>query len=277
MKRKTNRTVQKILLASAVFAVTVLPSAVSLLYDPYALHLGGQTALSEAADAEDISEIGRGTVSDRFTAETVVGASGREVRHIELDAPDKAETVVGALLEKGTRIGTAEGRDVRLRERSRITEVRKIGKRCRVSWIEGEEISVDVEADEHYVNIIRSDSPAEAYAAGQTYRAELTAAGETVRDGCFQMKFLIYDPELLCRSGTRLRVSVLAEQKEDVLRVPRDCVSTDPEGRQYVLRKDEDGCEVVFIRTGTEDEAWYEVVSGLTEGDCVYGLADYSV
>jgi HlyD family secretion protein len=70
------------------------------------------------------------------------------------------------------------------------------------------------------------------------------------------------------RLGSDLEVEVIAEKKENVLRVPdlavfekemKDCVYT-VEGGKAVLRE---------IETGLEGEDYYEVVSGLSAGDIV--------
>ncbi len=63
--------------------------------------------------------------------------------------------------------------------------------------------------------------------------------------------------------------SIFTRYKNDVLTVPKRAVRFDEKGKKYVTVLSKDQAEKRFIATGISDENYYEVASGLRQGDKV--------
>ncbi len=72
------------------------------------------------------------------------------------------------------------------------------------------------------------------------------------------------------RSGDLVGISLVLEQKQDVLWLPPAAIRTF-EGRRFVVIQDSSGQRRVDVEIGLEGDDRYEIVSGLTEGQIVVG------
>lgn len=73
------------------------------------------------------------------------------------------------------------------------------------------------------------------------------------------------------RSGMSVEVSLLNQQRLDVLSLSLDALSYDEYNRPYVYRKDAEGrLFPVMVETGVSDGRNIEILSGLQEGDAVW-------
>lgn len=69
-------------------------------------------------------------------------------------------------------------------------------------------------------------------------------------------------------NGTLLQANIIVAKKENVLLIPRSCLS--PDGKVLVKRKNE--TDTLQIKTGIISNEWVEVLSGLTVNDTVIKL-----
>jgi HlyD family secretion protein len=146
-----------------------------------------------------------------------------------------------------------------------------------MSLIDAKEFHIDVRVDEADVGKI---------ARGQDVEITLDAFREETLEGTidyiaptatmdagivsYLVRIIIGPTDLTLRSGLTANASIITEVRENVLMVPNQAISIDPEsGRKYVTKKTLTGVEKAEIVTGLTTDLYSEVLSGLGDGDSV--------
>ena len=95
---------------------------------------------------------------------------------------------------------------------------------------------------------------------------------ETISDGDIFYKVVIeldeYDESV--RSGMTVNIRIVTAEKEGVLVVPSRYVGVRDDGRYVKLKADNDeGFELVEVKTGLKGIDMTEILEGLSEGDLI--------
>lgn len=90
---------------------------------------------------------------------------------------------------------------------------------------------------------------------------------ETVVDAVVTLDEGEIDESLLI--GLSAKVTVIVEERQDVLVLPYDCLTCDDAGRTVAYRLEGDTAVACFVRTGAERSVGMEILDGLSEGDVV--------
>lgn len=120
----------------------------------------------------------------------------------------------------------------------------------------GQEVEIGLTADEtktYTGKITKIDSVGEYSTSGTTFSATV----EFENDGSVKL-------------GMSVSCTVIIKEEKDVISVPVNAVSTNSEGKQYVVKVNSDGTtEEVIVETGIANENYVQITSGLTIDDTV--------
>lgn len=125
--------------------------------------------------------------------------------------------------------------------------------------------------DEHYVDRVRVDLPATCQRQGQTYALRVRKVFPEVRQQNFKTEFVFVDqkPDNL-RAGQSFSISLELGQPTAALLIPRGTFYTETGGHWvFVLSPDGKKAERREITIGRQNPDFYEVLSGLAEGERV--------
>jgi multidrug efflux pump subunit AcrA (membrane-fusion protein) len=97
-----------------------------------------------------------------------------------------------------------------------------------------------------------------------------TGEAEDENNGGFPVRISLDDlpPEL--ESGDLVRITVILEQKGDVLWLPKQAIRSF-EGRRFVLVEEGEGQRRVDVELGIEGDDRVEILEGLEEGQVIIG------
>jgi macrolide-specific efflux system membrane fusion protein len=109
--------------------------------------------------------------------------------------------------------------------------------------------------------------PGEAFAGEVTAIYPQAEIRDNVVDYVTVVRFAT-PPGRTLRPEMTTTVEILLDRRAGVLAVPIRAVSRDDDGAHVLLARDE-GAERRAVTTGARDESWWEVTSGLREGDRV--------
>lgn len=140
------------------------------------------------------------------------------------------------------------------------------------------ELKVEIKVDEYDVGAIAEGGKAEVLvnALGEDVMGTITKISkkaEVVNGVSYFPTEITFDDLTNLRVGMSVEVKVVAEQKEDVLLVPKSAVQFDEGNRAYVTMKKENKGKKetvnVPIEMGISNEKFIEVKEGVNEGDMV--------
>lgn len=123
--------------------------------------------------------------------------------------------------------------------------------------------------DQHYLGRIKEDQTASIKSGNRTYEMRVSKVFPTVNQGQFQVSLMFTDslPAGLKR-GQNFQVFLEASAQKKSLMLPRGSFYQSS-GGQFVYVLDEEGKSAVkrSIQLGTQNPDYYEVISGLEEGE----------
>ncbi len=86
-------------------------------------------------------------------------------------------------------------------------------------------------------------------------------------------RFRYADGTKVTEVGQSIPIIAIRNGKEDVIRIGKDSLFEDSDG-DYVYVKQGEEREKRYVQLGTQDKCYYEVISGLDEGEMVYYLTE---
>ncbi|MDN4754775.1 efflux RND transporter periplasmic adaptor subunit [Porphyromonadaceae bacterium W3.11] len=128
---------------------------------------------------------------------------------------------------------------------------------------------VEAMIDEHYIDRVRADLPATCERQGQVFELRVRKVFPEVRDKTFKTEFVFVDekPENI-RTGQTYHISLELGQSSTALLIPRGAFYSDT-GGQWIFVLSSDGKKAYRreVRIGRQNPEYYEVLSGLDEGE----------
>lgn len=128
---------------------------------------------------------------------------------------------------------------------------------------------IEAMIDEHYIDRVRADLSASYVRQGEKYELRVRKVYPEVRNKSFKAEFVFVDrkPDNI-RTGQSYSISMELGQPNTALLIPRDAFYSDT-GGQWIFVLSEDGKRAYRrdVVIGRQNPEYYEVLSGLTEGE----------
>ena len=247
--------------------------------DPFRIYPGSGILTAETEETitgyEEVFAVKRGFIADTITFDETVPTGSYEIRNLELSSSEGRITAgPGDYISPGRAVWQFKnGSILSFPSAIRILCVNKPSQdQIRIRYLSSPDILLEVKLPELYLNKINSGTRIHAWIGGQETKASLISTGDNVTEGIFSIILSLDDQGLLGRPGSRVTVQITAEEKQDVLLIPSECVFLNNAGETCVLLKKEDSTVEISVDTGINDGRMTEITSGLSEGDLVLSL-----
>ncbi|OPX28353.1 MAG: hypothetical protein B1H06_03425 [Candidatus Cloacimonas sp. 4484_143] len=145
----------------------------------------------------------------------------------------------------------------------KLADLRRMVVNSRINEVDISKIEknqkVDIQVDAY---------PYEKYSGNITKIAAMAVTYNNVK--VFPVEIEIKDVDSKLKPGMTANITIIGEEKKDILTVPIRCIFSDDEGQDIIYRVVNDSIgEQVVVKTGINNFQEVEIIEGLAEGDSI--------
>ena len=227
--------------------------------DPWKIHT--ENVLSETSFdvsfEEELFEVFRGDIAETISKEVCIPETAYQIKTTTVPAETGPEA--GDLTEIGSQ-------DVRILS---VVKDRDLSSGLLIQYLPAEDISFSFPVESLFCNKLSGHLPVTVSTGSFLLEGHITGIGALVENETVPVSISFFDDMILTRPGMKVTVSIVTEEKQDVLLIPAECVFFDNDQNAFAMLNTENGIEEVRVETGITDDIYIEILSGLKEGDLV--------
>ena len=205
----------------------------------------------------ELFEVFRGDIAETISKETVIPKDTFQIETAAVPAGKSPEA--GDLTEIGT-------------QKARILSVRKSedpASGLLIQNLPAQELSLTFPVESVFCSKLSGRLPVTVSADSFLLTGHITGIGALVEQETVPVTVTVCDDMVLTRPGMKVTVTIVTEEKKDVLLIPAECIFFDRHRYASAMLHTENGIEEVAVETGIADDTFIEICSGLKEGDLV--------